>query len=340
MSSDTETEFDEQNGQAAQPAQPDPAPAPEAAPASSDAPPAAEASAEPKTALEAALKALAAKQPADPPATAQPVDATPDTKPAQPEAPEADQSDALTDVPRLPPDVFRLLPQEARAAFNALRKQVGALRPDAERGQAVARYMQASGVTPQEFADLQDAGALMKRDPAKAREVLLRHLDKIDTALGLKLPDDIREGVETGTIDEASASEFAKARAERDAYRAELEARERAAASAAMTAAVMGWEERTRRTDADLERKLPSIMREVELALTKRKAAGISVATPEEAVDIVQQAYAATEKMLAPFRRSATPVPASPSSAASPAAPRGIQPRNSHEAAMQALGWS
>lgn len=313
--------------------------APAAAPEPSPTPAAPETPAEPKSALEAALKALDKGKDAATATAAQPAGETDQTEAEQSaQGDDEAQGEHLSDVPLLAPDVFKALPKEARTAFNQLRKQVGTLRPDAERGQAVSKFLQASGVTPEEFMELQDVGALMKRDPAKAREALMRHLDRLDTALGLRLPDDIREDVDGGYISEARAAELARERAARARAESEVAARSEAEISQAIAGAVDAWEEQARRTDVDLDRKLPSIMREVKLALTERNAAGNPVRTPKEAVKIAQDAYKAVDDMLKPFRAAAASVPRAPSSAASSAPASKVPPSTALEAAYSALG--
>jgi hypothetical protein len=293
--------------------------------------------AEPTSALDAALQALAkGKEPA-PATAAQPAEETVESTPEQPARPEDIQDESLADVPKLAPDVFSALPKEARTAFNALRKQVATFRPDAERGQAVANFLQASGITPQEFAELQDVGALMKRDPMKAREALLKHLDTLDTRLGLKLPDDIKSDVEQGYISEDRATELSQKRAEADALRQQVAERETAAAGRSMAAAVEAWEAEVRRQDADYGRKQANIMREVTTQIQLRQARGEPVRTPAEAVAIAQEAYAATNEMLKPFQAPRPSVPRGPSSAASSAPAATPEPTTALEAARLAL---
>lgn len=315
---------------AAQPAAADGAAAPVAAPEPVATP------AEPTSALDAALKALAKGRDEAPATAAQPAE-TATATPEQPAQPEDAQDESLADIPKLAPDVFSALPKEARTAFNALRKQVATIRPDAERGQAVAKFLQASGITPQEFAELQDVGALMKRDPRQAREALLKHLDRLDTALGLKLPDDIKNDVDQGYLSEERATELSQKRAEADALRRQVEEREAAVAAHSMGAAVEAWEQEIRRQDADYGRKQTNIMREVTTQLELRKAQGRPVRTSAEAVALAQEAYATVNEMLKPFRAPAPVVPRGPSSAASSAPAAMPEPTTAFEAAKQAL---
>lgn len=338
MPLDTTPATEDPDSVAAKPADAGAIAAPAAAPVTeATTPPTPETPAEPKSALEAALKALDKGRDPAAATAAQPAGETVQPDSTQPAQPEDDQDESLADVPKLSPDVFRALPKEARSTFNALRKQAGTLRPDAERGQAVAKFLTASGISPEEFAEMQDVGALMKRDPAKAREVLIQHLDRIDTFLGLKLPDDLKKEVDGGYISEDRAAELSRERAARARLESTVAARTEADAGQAMVSAVSAWETETRRTDLDLDRKLPSIQREVKLILTERAAAGNPVRTPEEAVQVAQEAHKRVDEMLKPFRAAAAPTPRVPSSVASSAPASAPAPSSALDAAYAGL---
>ncbi len=316
------------------PAEATAAPAEAPKPATTTAEP--ETPAEPKTALEAALMALAPKGPAGDATAAKPAGEveSPDAKAPAVEDP---QDESLADVPLLPAEVFGALPKEARTAFNTLRSQVNKLRPAAERGQAVAEYLESAGMTAGEFAELQNVGALMKTDPLKARDVLLEHADRIAERFGLKVPDDIARDAEQGFISDEHARELARTRAEARMAKEMVAAREADASLREVVGAAEAWEARTRATDPDFDLKLPSMRQAVELEVTRRAMAGKPVTSAKEALDIAERAYADTNAMMSRFRPAPARVPPSPSSAAPvPAAPL-PEPKTAHEAALRAL---
>lgn len=330
--------FDNDTGDTPEPAAAQPAAVGEsAAPAAAPEPAAStpEDTGEPKTALEAALKALEKSAPGDA-AAAKPAETVESTEP-QPTAAEDAQDESLDDVPMLPAEVFSALPQEARSTFNALRKQVKTYREDAVRGRAVTEYLQTAGLAPEEFAELQSVGALMKRDPTKAREVLLEHVARIEEYLGLRLPDDIHQDVEQGFISEDRARELSQARAKARAAETAVAEREAMEATRQKVGAVEAWEAATRETDPDFDAKLPNVRQAVELEILRRERAGQPVATPKDALDVVKAAYESTNAMLKRFAPRTARVPASPSSAAPvPAAPP-AEPKTALEAAWAAL---
>lgn len=322
---------------AAEPAVESAVQAPEAAPAGQEPDTNTGDSGGPKTLLDAALKALAPADDAETTAAAEPA-GDDGAKPDDTQAPETDTAsgDAQDDVPRLSDAVFKALPQEARRAFNQLRTQIKTLRPDATRGAALSRYMQESGISPEEFVALQDAGALLKRDPAAARKILAEKLAEIDRVLGNTLPDDLQQEVEGGYITEERARELAQARAR--AARAEdtVVADRRQAIQQVIERDVTAWETEMRRVDPDFERKLPDIRDRIDLALRKRVAEKNYLRSGAEAVQIAQDALKAVNALVASFTAPKADTRRVPSSAASAPATR-AQPRTIYEAAEQGL---
>ena len=322
---------------AAQPATEAVSPAPEAAPAPVATTPEPEKPGEPKTALDAVLKALDGRVSGDATA-AKPAEPSAEATPTPAAAAEDAQDESLADVPKLPAEVFSALPKEARTAFNALRKQVNGYRESAERGNAVTEYLQNSGVTPDEFGELQRVGALMKRDPEKALAALEEHVDRLKKFLGYEIADDLRNEVEQGFMPEERARELSQARAK--AGHAEAAVREHAAATAARerVGAVEAWENDIRARDPDFDAKLPNVQQATKLAILERERAGKPVATHEDALEVVKAAYEQTNAMFARFRPKPAPVPATPSSAAPVAQAMPRAPTTALEAAWAALG--
>jgi len=311
-------------------------PTPEAAPAESN-PPTNGESAEPKTLLEAALKALGPDKVEAPAAAAQsagPEGAKPETT-QDPNAVE-DQGEPLADVPMLPEAVFKALPQEARKVFVDLRKQVRTMKPDAERGTALSRYLAESGVSGEEFVQLQDAGALLKRDPLGARKILVEKIAEIDRALGITLPEDLQTEVEGGYISEDRARELSQARARAARAEEAIAGDRQAQAQQMLVSDVATWEAEMRRVDADFARKLPDIQSKVRLKVLEREVAGKPVTSGAEAVQIAAEAYKAVNDMLAAFVPPRVATRPSPSSAASAPA-TSPAPRSIYEAAMAGL---
>jgi len=317
-------------------AAPDPAVSrePEAAPQGATS----EASAEPKSLLDAALMALKTEEKPGEATAAKPAGEDPAAEqgPQVPETDAAAQGEAPGAVPRLPDDVFKALPQEARRAFNDLRKQVTTLQPDATRGQALTQFLRETGITVPEYDELIEVGALLKHDPAKARERLAAKLAEVDHALGLTLPDDLREEVDGGYISEDRASELSRTRAEAERAKRAAEELVQSQHQNALVNDLVSWEAEMRQRDPDFDRKLPDIQAKARLAVLEASQAGKPVRTGAEAVRVAQKAYGEVNALLASFRPAPRATPPSPSSAASaPAAV--VAPKNIYEAAAAGL---
>lgn len=294
-------------------------------------------SAGPKTLLEAALSALGQKPSDAPAAAAQSAEnAGAETPPPSTSEADTSQGEPLDDVPMLPEADFKALPAPARKTFVELRKLVKTLRPDAERGTALSRYLAESGVSPEEFVQLQDAGALIKRDPMAARKILADKLAEIDRAIGLTLPDDLQQEVESGYISEDRARELSQARARAARAEETVAQTHQVTQQQALLGAVAEWQAGIQTADADFARKLPDVQARVRLAVLERQAEGRPVTSAAEAVKIAQEAYQKVNEMLASFAPPRVATRPTPSSAASaPAA--APAPRSIYEAAAAGL---
>ena len=109
-------------------------------------------------------------------------------------------------------------------------------------------------------------GGLMKSDMPAALEMILPYVEKLRTAIGENLPEDLQQRVDIGIIDEDSAKELSVTRAETARLQAERvrddEARQVADQTQAnkdlgdaMAASVTEWETTTRGKDPDFSKK-------------------------------------------------------------------------------------
>lgn len=317
------------------------APTPVVAAEPTDAPaPVASEDGAPKTMLEAALQALGQEPETGTTTAAEPAGAEGAPAPAQKsEEQTTDQGEPQDGVALIPDAEFKALPKNVRTAIVELRKQTKTLRPDAEKGQAVSRYLQDTGISPVEYADLLDVGALLRRDPAAAREVIVKKLAEIDQVLGNTLPPDLHEEVEGGFISEERARELSRTRAKVDIADRDAAERRQAEQRDAVVTAVDGWEAEMRSADAGFASLLPDIKRETRAILLERQAAGNPVTTPGEAVKVAHQAHKTIVDMKRRFAPAPVSTPRVPSSAAS-APTTSTAPRTHLEAAKRALGMT
>jgi hypothetical protein len=174
---------------------------------------------------------------------------------------------------------------------------------DAQRFRQVDSFMQQHGLTAEEVGEGFDIMAKLKsgtaENLAEVRDYFASRIALLDDALGNVLPEDLRERVENGQLDEEAAQELAKARAkdklrtQQDETRAATETAERQRSEAlanatASATAVEEWEARTKAADPDYAKKADLI------ELTCRaivQETGKPPRNPEEAVALAQQAY-------------------------------------------------
>jgi hypothetical protein len=175
-------------------------------------------------------------------------------------------------------------------------------REDAGRFREIEGFMQQHGLEGNEVAEGFDIMAKLKSgDPEKlseVREYFASRLAFLDDALGFALPDDLRERVETGALDEEAAQELARARANEKIRTASAERTEKVqteqtqreqaiAAAQACATAVDEWEKRQKASDPDYARK-------AELVETTCRAivqqTGKPPKTPEEAIALAENA--------------------------------------------------
>jgi hypothetical protein len=183
-------------------------------------------------------------------------------------------------------------------------------REDAGRFRQVSSFMERHGLSAEEVGEGFDVMAKLKSgDPAameEARAYFERGLAQLNAALGAVLPDDLREKVENGLIDEDTAKEVAQARAtaalrtkqveSRDAAETQAEQqRELTARAQAMATAVDAEEQRLKASDPDYAKKA-ELVRTTCLAIVHET--GKKPATEAEAVQLVKDAYAKVNAQL------------------------------------------
>lgn len=203
-------------------------------------------------------------------------------------------------------------------------------RDDAGRMRNIDGFMQTHGLTGDEVTEGFDIMAKLKSgDPvrlAEAREYFATRLEALDGLLGETLPEDLRERVEAGLVDEETAQELAKTRAAaklletraetRDAATSEAQAaRERVTVAQSMATAVEDWEKRQKQTDPDYARKA-ELVETTCRAIVQRT--GKAPQTPEEAVQLVESALGQVNKQFKALLPKPKPVNPSPRGQSNP----------------------
>lgn len=234
--------------------------------------------------------------------------------------------------------------KEVQRERTELRGQVAELTPDANSFRAIQGFMAENDLSPDDVKQGFAIMAALRSDPAAAWELMKPYVDVVQAHMGQVLPDDLREKVESGLIDDDTAREvaslrqktaFREQRAQRVQQRetAQRQEREATEATQATVNAVNQWFD-GQQADPDFQSIAPYL--EGEILRTQRLWAqqGKAFNTPEAAVAVSKEAYAAIRKRLAPTRQPVRTTPAS-SPAGSPNA--GAAPRTMADAVMAAL---
>ncbi len=231
-------------------------------------------------------------------------DAVPPRKdPASPAAgensdqPKADASDKKGTEPDN--ENFSDVPFHKHPRFQQLVTERNQFREGAQQYDQVQNFLRQNGVTAEEAAEILEVRAMMKRDPAKAWEVVKPLVHQLLIDAGKILPQDLQQQVAQNQISQAAALEISRLRAlaasqtkavEQDRARAEENAK--LDNQKAIYKAIGDREIELRRTDPDFESKMDDVQRE--LAWVHRRDGPGD--TPQKALQQLNDAVEAVNK--------------------------------------------
>lgn len=246
-------------------------------------------------------------------------------------------------------DEWAALPQKTqkrigqfREKIRTLESQLGETSPKVQTYDHLTGYMRSNGITRENFAEGLEIIRLIQQDPIEAYKRLQPIVEQLQAQVGEVLPQDLREAVDNGRINEDYARELARNRKAAELRENQLRQRdendEHARAvqqfeqtRSITTSAVDSWEQAWRQSDPDYSIKAPMVWERMALLMQQ---SGVP-RTPQHAVEIAKRAKQDVEDRLrgiAPARRAKTPV------VQSGAAVQTVhQPNNALEAAQLAL---
>lgn len=232
-----------------------------------------------------------------------------------------------------------------------LLKERAEYRKGSEQFDQIKNFMDQNELGPSETADGMRLAAMIKgvsRGKLPVEDVLKEIdsvRDRVAQATGAKLPDDLQKRIDAGYIDEQSAQELSRARANeqiiRNAMREDQQRRaqnEQANASTAILTSLRTWEANTKANDPDFDRLAEFVASE---ATVLREREGIP-ATSEAAVALAQKAYSNVKQRFAQIfpNREVKPSPNSQhrSGATAPAPSGSVGALAAAEAALREMG--
>jgi uncharacterized protein YutE (UPF0331/DUF86 family) len=181
---------------------------------------------------------------------------------------------------------------------------------DATQYRQITAYMAQNSLTTEEVAKGFEIMSALRNDPLRAREMLSHYTKALDQFAGVILPDDLSQKVEEGTLDEQAAQELARTRNEAAMLQqryAQMEQNRQFEASVASQAAIQTtvnhWEETIKTRDADYAAKQGLIMDRARSYLINGQPQ-----TPQQALEIVERAYADVNESLKGFAPRKQPI--------------------------------
>lgn len=173
--------------------------------------------------------------------------------------------------PKTPDDeTFSDVPFHKHPRFKQLLRQRDSFRQDAERYQNVQTFLDDSGLGAEEAADGLIILGLMKTNPVEAWKRAKPTIQKLLIAAGEVLPDDLRQMVQDGKMDEAAALEVSRSRAgvnavqfQRSFEQQKQERQTQRQAISAVRSAAEEWESDRRKKDPNFDKKFVSLQKEV-----------------------------------------------------------------------------
>lgn len=226
------------------------------------------------------------------------------------------------------PEADQKLPFHNHPRWKEMVAERDAYRSDADQYRQITTFMSSNGLTTAEVAEGFQIMALMKTNPAEAHKKISEYKSRLDAFVGEKLPEDLQKRVEDGFVDPETAKENARLRAERDLQQqrqAYAMQQQQVLNQQQMHQAVVNWEQQMKVKDADWSAKQELVTDQVKLMLATYKPS-----TPDEAVQLVEQAHQIIRERLSRFAPQRKPVQhvASASSSANAVA----QPKSLYEA--------
>lgn len=205
----------------------------------------------------------------------------------------------------VPYDRFREVNEKARTFEEKLKSY----EPLVQAQETTARYCQENEISPDDFRQALEMAALAKKDPIAFYERIKGMVDELAPTAGDKLPKDLADAVEAGTMTLEYAQRLAKAeaKARNGEKRVQLSAEQVAQREAQrlqqdMLGSVTAWINQRKTTDPDFAPKAsesePDGKYEAFLAKLAFLSQGASLKTSADAIALVEKAYSAVNGFL------------------------------------------
>lgn len=193
---------------------------------------------------------------------------------------------------------------EYRTQAQSVTRELETMRAPAQQYGLIEQYMTENQLSSSEVTTGFKIMALMKSDPAAAREALLDQLQTLNQFLGHALPQDLQQQVDEGYVTEDVARELAfrrnnDVRVQQQHQQVAQQAQQQQVEQQTqqlrgqMAQAVASWETQIRQGDPDYAQKEAFVVRELQALQQQYR-----VENPEQAVQLAKMAYDNVTKSL------------------------------------------
>lgn len=239
--------------------------------------------------------------------------------------------------------------QQVRAQNQRLKDQVASVQPSAQQFEKLQTFMQSNELDARSAANALRIAALVQGaingrvDPTSVVQELTHWADQLKGLTGDRLPVDVQQRLDDGSIDENTAKELARLRAQSGVQqrRTELDRQTLTTQATQATAehiysALQAWEQSVRTRDPDYSRKAKLVETTAKSLRLERYGNGMPP-TVEMAQALAQEAYDIVTRELAAALPQQQSVRAPLNGATSSKSTVRTEPKTSLEAAMQGL---
>lgn len=179
------------------------------------------------------------------------------------------------------------------------KQQYETLKPLADRHTEIATFCEQNRILPQEFTELLQIRALMNNDPGKALEKILPVVTTLQAMAGNGIANDLQQKVRDGLLDEDSAKEITKLRAQsqhKELTQRQTAEQQQRAVVAQMETSVTSWFTSKKTADTAFEKKVPMVN-----GLFSTLCQQTPPATPAQVTALLEKAYEQVNSTLAQF---------------------------------------